>query len=70
MKIAKELYWDTLVDHYYDNVHWDLEISPYPAAGSIQLWLKEKYGAVVCNDTANICFDSTDKLSWFLLRWS
>lgn len=57
-------FWDKIIDHYYDHVHWE-EGSPK----SINQWIKEKYSGKVDMDNRFIEFDSDAKRNWFVLRW-
>ena len=65
-------YWEKIVDHYYDHIHWGDE----PAGlhhQSMSTWLKEEYGAEVellPHDPSTIHFDDDERRSWFLLRWA
>lgn len=68
--IDKNLYWDKLVDYYYDNVHWDDETNRYEPLGSINTWLQKEYSASVSHATDRIFFNDDKKYTWFVLRWS
>ena len=64
-------YWEKIVDHYYDHIHWGDE--PNIIGASILTWLKEEYGAEVAllpDNPSTIYFDDDERRSWFLLRWA
>ena len=63
-------YWEKVVDHYYDHIHWGDE--PNIIGASISTWLKEEYGAEVLtgHNPSTIYFDDDEHRSWFLLRWA
>ena len=63
-------YWSTLVEYYYDNVHWKKTTEYSFPHRSINIWLKEEYDAIINHTENTIYFNDTNKMSWFLLRWS
>jgi hypothetical protein len=67
MLVDKSRFWEKLVDHYYDNVHWK-ESNIQPTTTFLS-WLVSEYDAyLVSFDT--IKFMTPEKYSWFILRWS
>ena len=64
MILEKQQYWDKLIDHYYDNIHWS-DNSP----NDIYSWLEEEYG-IVSSTGKDLEFTDAKKLTIFALRWS
>lgn len=52
-----------IVDYYYDNIHWESEMS-------INDWLTKEYGAFYNRYSKTFSFESEGKKAWFLLRWT
>jgi hypothetical protein len=52
-----------VVDYYYDNVHWESDMS-------INDWLTKEYGAIYNRYSKTFSFESEGNQAWFLLRWS
>ena len=68
MVVKKNLYWEKLVDHYYENVHWsESDIQPKT---TITSWLRKEYDADVGLASDTIFFNNSKKYTWFMLRWS
>jgi hypothetical protein len=63
-------YWEKLIDHYYDNVHWDEVNDQYKPYKNINEWLSDEYDARAVKQINKIIFNDERKMSWFLLRWS
>lgn len=64
MTLEKQQYWHDIIDHYYENVHFESEHK------NIYDWLEYEYGAVSNTGQQTISFDSEKKATWFALRWS
>jgi replicative DNA helicase len=64
MIIEKQQYWNNIIEHYFDKVHYESQHK------NIYDWLEADYGAV--SDTANttIEFAEAKKATWFALRFS
>ncbi len=64
-RLRKDLYWDKIVDYYYDNVHYTLEKPP-----SMFTWLADEYNAQTNRESREIEFLNEKDATWFLMRWS
>ena len=64
MRLEKEQYWNSVIDHYYDSVHFE---SIYK---NIYDWLEADYGAISKTGSSVIEFKDEKKATWFALRWS
>lgn len=64
MILDKQQYWDKLIDHYYDNIHWGED----PPNG-IYDWLESEYG-IISSTGKDLTFTDEKKLTFFALRWS
>jgi hypothetical protein len=62
--VPREPYWNQLVAHYYDHVHWDQTPAP-----SIYEWLQREYQGRTSLGARYIHFDSAARAQWFQLRW-
>ena len=64
MKLEKEQYWNNIIDHYFDKVHYESEHK------NIYDWLEADYGAVSNTANTTIEFAEEKKATWFALRFS
>ena len=64
MIIEKQQYWNNIIDHYFDKVHYESEHK------NIYDWLENDYGAVSNTADPTIEFKDEKKATWFILRWS
>jgi hypothetical protein len=64
MTLEKQQYWNKIIDHYFDSVHYESEHK------NIYDWLEAEYGAVSTTAKSTIEFTDDRKASWFALRWS
>lgn len=64
MVIDKETYWEKLVDHYYDNVHWE-----EGAPRNIYDWLHQEYTATSDTGSQVIKFEDDKKVTFFVMRF-
>lgn len=62
IKVNRGPYWLSLIDYYYDHVHWDQNISIYQ-------WLERDYGAHTHLNSPHICFNEQSRANWFHMRW-
>jgi hypothetical protein len=68
--VSLDLYWDKLVEYYYDTVHWDDETGNNGPFSSIAVWLQSEYGASYSRVSSRIYFEKPENKSWFIMRWS
>jgi hypothetical protein len=61
-----DVVWMNIVDHYFDNVHWNQSTTKYNKPAD---WVLDKYGADIDLNQRQIHFDSSEKCSWFVLTW-
>lgn len=64
MIIEKQLYWDKLVDHFYDNVHWN------GGPKNIYDWLEKEYNIVSSTGSQVLECKDKHKATWFIMKWS
>lgn len=66
MIIEKHLYWDRLIDHYFDHVKYDVDNAPQ----NIYDWLEQEFDIV--SDTSSQVLNCTNdkKATWFILKFS
>jgi hypothetical protein len=64
MTLYKEQYWNSVIEHYYDTVHFE------GVHTNIYDWLEDEYGAVSNTAKPTIEFKDDSKATWFALRWS
>jgi len=64
MKIEKQQYWNELIEHYFDVVHFEGKYT------NVYDWLEEEYSAVSNTANTTIEFKDEKKATWFALRWS
>ena len=64
MILEKQQYWDKLINHYYDNVHWNDN-----SDDGIYGWLEREYG-IISSTGSDLKFTDEKKLTFFVLRWS
>jgi hypothetical protein len=65
--IDMDVYYDKLINHFYDEIYW--KDDPNKGKGSISEWLQKSYGATLDMSQRTIRFDSLAKRTWFILRW-
>lgn len=65
VQFAKSIYWDQLVNYYYNHVHWTETEPP-----SIYSWLEREYGARSYRFHNIIEFDDPANATAFMLRWA
>jgi hypothetical protein len=58
--------WMDIVDHYFDNIHWEQCDRVYNKPSD---WVLDVYEATVNLETRLIEFKSQSKCNWFVLRW-
>ena len=63
--VDKTPYWDHLVEHYYDHVHWAEE-----PVRSINQWLLDTYGCRTAYTVPNLIFDRDSDYTMFAMRWA
>ena len=63
--VDKYKYWPTLIEYYYDHIHWDT--SP---TKSIYEWLDQEYGALTNLESEFIFFREQKRANWFHMRWN
>jgi hypothetical protein len=61
-----DVIWMNIVDHYFDNIHWNQPTKKYNKPAD---WVLDKYGADIDLNQRQIHFDSREKCSWFVLTW-
>lgn len=59
--------WMSIVDYYFDNVHWEQSDQHYKKPSD---WVLDVYDANVNLETRLIEFKSQSKRNWFVLRWN
>jgi hypothetical protein len=64
MTLYKEQYWNSVIEHYYDTVHFE------GVHTNIYEWLEDEYGAISNTSKPTIDFADEKKATWFALRWS
>jgi hypothetical protein len=64
MKVDKQQYWNELIEHYFDVVHFE------GVHKNIYDWLEADYGAISSTAQPTIQFIDDKKATWFALRWS
>jgi hypothetical protein len=64
MIIEKQQYWNNIIEHYFDKVHYESQHK------NIYDWLEADYGAVSDTAKTTIEFAEEKKATWFALRWS
>lgn len=64
MKVDKQQYWNELIEHYFDVVHFE------GVYKNIYDWLEADYGAISSTAQTTIQFTDDKKATWFALRWS
>ena len=64
MIIEKQQYWNNIIEHYYDTVHFE------SVHKNIYDWLEAEYGAASNTATPTIEFKNDKEATWFALRWS
>ena len=64
MIIQKEPYWNNLVSHYYDYVHWE-----DGAPKNIYDWLEKEYKIVSNTGSKVLDFKDNTRLTFFVLRF-
>jgi hypothetical protein len=64
MTLYKEQYWNSVIDYYYDTVHFE------GVHTNIYDWLEADYGAISNTAKSTIEFIDEKKATWFALRWS
>jgi hypothetical protein len=62
MRIDKALYWDKLIDYYYDEIHWEKK------SQGIYEWLEIEYNAISNTSSDTIVFFNEKKATWFLMK--
>jgi hypothetical protein len=64
MIIDKQQYWNTVIEHYYDAIHFEGKHT------NIYDWLEYEHGAVSNTAKPTIEFKDDKKATWFLLKYS
>jgi len=64
MIVDKELYWDKLIDYFYDHIKWEQDID------NIYDWLEQEYGVTAFTGSKGLTFNDEKKAMWFVMRWS
>jgi len=64
MTLEKAQYWHNIIEHYYDEVHYD------SVHKNIYDWLENEFDAVSETANPNIEFKDEKKATWFAIRWS
>ena len=64
MIIDKQQYWNTVIEHYYDAIHFE------GVHTNIYDWLEYEHGAVSNTAKPTIEFKDDKKATWFLLKYS
>lgn len=64
MIIDKQQYWNTVIEYYYDVVHFEGKHT------NIYDWLEEEHGAVSSTGKPTIKFNDDKKATWFLMKYS
>lgn len=64
MIIDKQQYWNTVIEHYYDVVHFEGKHT------NIYDWLEDEHGAVSATGKPTIKFNDDKKATWFLMKYS
>lgn len=64
MIIDKGPYWERIVDHYYDNVHWEED-----APKNIYDWLQKEYSVTSFTGNNGLEFKDEKKATFFVMRF-
>ena len=65
--VDMDVYYDKLVDYFYDNIYW--KDSDDAGKGSLNQWLEQEYGANISMTDRKIYFNSLPMRTWFIMRW-
>jgi len=63
-QLRKLPYWEKIVAHYYENIHWDRN-----EQATMYSWLEDEYHAKADRFADKIVFEDEKDATWFMLRW-
>jgi len=64
MIIEKAPYWETIIDHYYDNIHWEQSYD------GIYDWLEQEYTITSNTGSTVLHFKDEKKATFFVIKFS